>query len=74
MSNILNQPLISNFVGQKTSIHNSPVLTNKENTQQKNTYTCSAVKRSNEEHSLVEGEAKNKQILKQPHWKHHNWS
>ena len=30
-------------------------MTNKENTQQKD--TCSAVKRSNEEHSLVEGNA-----------------
>ena len=37
------------------STHNSPVLTNKEITQQK--HTCSTVKRSNEEHSLMEGNA-----------------
>ena len=52
-SNTLNQPVISNFMGQKTSTHNSQVLTNKENTQQKD--TSSSVKRSNEEHSPVEG-------------------
>ena len=52
-SNTLNQPVISSFVGQKTSTHISLVLINKENAQQKD--TCSSVKRSNEEHSPVEG-------------------
>ena len=57
-SNTLNQPVTSNFIGQKTLTHNSPVLTNKEITHQK--VTCSAVKRSNEEHSPVEGNAAKK--------------
>ena len=64
-SNTLNQPVISCFIGQKTVTHMSPVLTNKDNIQQKD--TCSSVKRSSEDNSLVEGMYHRKPILKQPH-------
>ena len=57
-SNTLNQPVISSFIGQKTVIHMSPVLTNKDNIQQKD--TNSSVKRSNEDISLVEGNVSKK--------------
>ena len=57
-SNTLNQPVISSLVCQKTVTHISPVLTNKDNIQQKD--TSSSVKRSNEDNSLVEGNVSKK--------------
>ena len=58
MSNTSNKPDISSFIGLKTVTHMSPVLTNKDNTQEKD--TSSSVKRSNEDNSLVEGNVSKK--------------
>ena len=58
-SHALKQPVISSFVGQTIITHMSPVLTNKDNIQQKDTI-ISSFKRSNEDNSLMEGNVSKK--------------